>query len=110
MGLDLSSRLSKPRSRCYDFQKVRLSIIVMNAIDEVRSCSVYHTIHMLPWLLWTIDALLLAQEVNHRHLNSAADEYDVLAALSTSNTRRTYNCEVLEFAGKQGKMSHLARH
>lgn len=54
---------------------------------------------MLPWMMWTIDGLLLAQEVNMKYLGSRADTYDVLAALSTTASLRHVDCEVLEFAG-----------
>jgi hypothetical protein len=43
---------------------------------------------MLPWIMWTIDGLLLAQEVNQQFLDSQADTYDVLAALSTTQSSR----------------------
>jgi len=49
--------------------------------------------------MWTIDGLLLAQEVNMKYLGSRADTYDVLAALSTTASSRHVDCEVLEFAG-----------
>lgn len=54
---------------------------------------------MLPWIMWTIDSLLLAQEVNTKYLGNHADTFDVLAGLSTSATMRYMDCEVLEFAG-----------
>lgn len=50
--------------------------------------SIYHSAHMLPWIMWTIDGLLLAQEVNQQFLDSQADTYDVLAALSTTQSSR----------------------
>lgn len=53
----------------------------------------------MPWVMWTVDALLQAQEVNMKFLGSRADVHDVLAALSTSATKRNIDCEVLEFAG-----------
>jgi hypothetical protein len=40
--------------------------------------------------MWTINGLLLAQEVNQQFLDSRADTYDVLAALSTTQSSR-YN-------------------
>ena len=49
--------------------------------------------------MWTIDGLLLAREVNTLYLDGRADPYDVLAALSTTASGRTVDCEVLEFAG-----------
>jgi len=54
---------------------------------------------MLPWIMWTIDGLLLAREVNTIYLDSRADPFDVLAALSTTASGRENDCEVLEFAG-----------
>jgi hypothetical protein len=61
--------------------------------------SIYMSAHMLPWIMWTIDGLLLAQEVNFIYLKQRADLYDVLAALSTTASGRSVDCEVLEFAG-----------
>jgi hypothetical protein len=50
--------------------------------------------------MWTIDGLLIAQEVNSKYLGAHGDILDVLAALSTTNSTRRVDLEVLEFAGQ----------
>ena len=66
----------------------------------VLATSIYHSAFALPWIMWTIDGLLIAQEVNSKYLAAHGDILDVLAALATTNSTRRIDLEVLEFAGQ----------